>query len=158
MSFLKELFSKKKKSKGKKGKRGKDRDYYLKKAGIKEESIKTSNMQEALEQTNKFERERRKQIKENREAIGNTKLKGKVIYNFSKEKSEKFTLKFELTEKGVIQTQAVDVKNIAGLANLSGEQKSKIYEEINNFISKNPKQKNPKDKNEIKITFEGKLK
>ncbi|MFH1608001.1 MAG: hypothetical protein ABIA78_02610 [archaeon] len=155
MNFLKKIFGKKKKFKSQEDK---NRDYYLKKAGMKEEPVKTSNMQEALEQANKFERERRKQAKENREAIGKTKLKGKVIYNFSEEKSEKFTLKFELTEKGVIQTQAVDVKNIAGLANLSGEQKSKIYEEINKFISKNPKPKNPKEKNEIKITFEGKLK
>lgn len=156
MSFLKKIFGEKKKPKKKEVK---DYDYYLKKGIIEEEEgeiydfSKPGDKERLLKDQRDFEKARREQIRKNRESIGKTRLKGKVIYNFSGNKSEKFTLKFEITEKGIIQTEAVGLKNLEGLSNLSEQQKSKIMKEIEKFDSKKSN-----GKNEIKITFEGKLK
>jgi hypothetical protein len=122
----------------------KDEEYYVKK-GIIEKGEPISDFRE-------FERERKRQLKEIKERMGKIKSKGKVIYNFSQNKSEKFSLKYEINNEGAIQTCAIGLKNLEGLANLSERQKRIIIGEIEKF-EKNQK----KDKREIKITFEGKI-
>jgi len=112
---------------------------------------KSITIDEYLRERNKKEREEKKKIKEFKERGGKLLCKGNVIYNFSKRKADKFKVKFEIRDKGAINTEVVGVKNIAGMSSLSEEQKRKIMDEIGKI-----KPEEYDNKKEIKITFEGK--
>ncbi|MCA9487468.1 MAG: hypothetical protein KC516_00740 [Nanoarchaeota archaeon] len=117
----------------------------------KEDKKKSVTIDEYLRERNKQEREERKKTKEFKERGVKLLCKGTITYNFSTRKADKFKVKFEIRDRGIINTEVIGVKNIAGMSSLSKEQKQKIIDEIGKIKSEEYNLKK-----EIKITFDGK--